>query len=80
MLNGQGSDEILLGYERYFTSTLNFNKPLVNWKRLLIKIRIHVCLTKYSLAITFILGVSLLEKWGLKIRVYLKEFKKKQIF
>jgi asparagine synthetase B (glutamine-hydrolysing) len=46
MLNGQGSDEILLGYERYFTSTLNFNKPLVNW-RLLIKIRIHVCLTKY---------------------------------
>jgi asparagine synthetase B (glutamine-hydrolysing) len=30
MLNGQGSDEILLGYERYFTSTLISTKPLVN--------------------------------------------------
>jgi hypothetical protein len=32
---------------KVFYFNLNFNKPLVNWKRLLIKIRIHVCLTKY---------------------------------
>jgi asparagine synthase (glutamine-hydrolysing) len=35
MLNGQGSDEILLGYERYFTSTLNFNKPLSQLKEII---------------------------------------------
>lgn len=28
MLNGQGGDEILMGYERYYTSTLSFRKPL----------------------------------------------------
>jgi len=32
MLNGQGGDEILLGYERYFSSTLNILKP-VNFLR-----------------------------------------------
>jgi asparagine synthase (glutamine-hydrolysing) len=35
MLNGQGSDEILLGYERYFTSTLNFNKPFSQLKEII---------------------------------------------
>jgi len=35
MLNGQGSDEILLGYERYFTSTLNFNKPFRQLKEII---------------------------------------------
>jgi asparagine synthase (glutamine-hydrolysing) len=35
MLNGQGSDEILLGYERYFSSTLNFNKPLSQLKEII---------------------------------------------
>jgi asparagine synthase (glutamine-hydrolysing) len=35
MLNGQGSDEILLGYERYFTSTLNFNKPFDQLKQIM---------------------------------------------
>jgi asparagine synthase (glutamine-hydrolysing) len=34
MLNGQGSDEILLGYERYFTSTLNFSKPFSQLKEM----------------------------------------------
>ena len=29
MLNGQGADEILLGYERYFTSALKMNKPFL---------------------------------------------------
>jgi asparagine synthase (glutamine-hydrolysing) len=28
MLNGQGGDEILLGYERYFASTINFWNPI----------------------------------------------------
>jgi asparagine synthase (glutamine-hydrolysing) len=35
MLNGQGADEILLGYERYFTSTLNFNKLFKQIKEIL---------------------------------------------
>jgi asparagine synthase (glutamine-hydrolysing) len=28
MLNGQGGDEVLLGYERYFAATLNFWNPI----------------------------------------------------
>ena len=28
MLNGQGADEVLLGYERYFTSALSLLRPI----------------------------------------------------
>jgi asparagine synthase (glutamine-hydrolysing) len=34
MLNGQGADEILLGYERYFGSALKMNKPFLFFKEL----------------------------------------------
>lgn len=34
MLNGQGGDEILLGYERYFSATLSFKRPLEFAKQL----------------------------------------------
>lgn len=34
MLNGQGSDEVLLGYERYFTSTFDFKNPLKQLKEI----------------------------------------------
>jgi asparagine synthase (glutamine-hydrolysing) len=37
MLNGQGGDEILLGYERYFSSTLNFLNPFVFFKQLVLQ-------------------------------------------
>lgn len=34
MLNGQGGDEILLGYERYFSSTLSLTRPIQFFKQL----------------------------------------------
>jgi asparagine synthase (glutamine-hydrolysing) len=35
MLNGQGGDEILLGYERYFSSTMSLKKPFLFLKQAL---------------------------------------------
>ena len=35
MLNGQGGDEILLGYERYFSSTLSLTRPIHFTKQIL---------------------------------------------
>jgi asparagine synthase (glutamine-hydrolysing) len=37
MLNGQGGDEILLGYERYFSSTLKLSKPFSFFKQLILQ-------------------------------------------
>lgn len=37
MLNGQGGDEVLLGYERYFSSTLSLKRPLSFLKQIFVQ-------------------------------------------
>jgi asparagine synthase (glutamine-hydrolysing) len=76
MLNGQGGDEILLGYERYFASTLLLSKPLSFFKGIISQA------TNSRLGILSVLANFLYFKFSflrisyLKKRSYLKkEFK-----
>ena len=39
MLNGQGGDEVLLGYERYFSATLSLKRPLHLIKQLFLQFK-----------------------------------------
>ena len=81
MLNGQGGDEVLLGYERYFSSTLSLKRPLNFIKQVFNQSKNSRLSVFHTLAYFFYFRNSSLRIKRLKDKSFLKdEFKKNKYF
>jgi asparagine synthase (glutamine-hydrolysing) len=72
MLNGQGSDEILLGYERYFTSFLNFSNFYTLPKQLYLQYKNSRLKLLDTIAYYFYFRISSVRIKRLKARTFVK--------
>lgn len=81
MLNGQGGDEVLLGYERYFSSTLSLKRPLNFIKQVFNQSKNSRLSVFHTLAYFFYFRNSALRIKRLKDKSFLKdEFKRNKYF
>lgn len=81
MLNGQGGDEILLGYERYFASTIDFRNPILALKNLYDQYKNSRLTIKNTFLYSIYFKVAFLRKKRLAQKSLLKkEFIKQKYF
>lgn len=81
MLNGQGGDEVLLGYERYFSSTLSLKRPIHFIRQIFNQSKNSRLSFFHTLAYFFYFRSATFRIKRLKRKSFLKkEFKKSEYF
>lgn len=81
MLNGQGADEILLGYERYFTSFLSLSNLFTLPKQLYLQYKNSRLKLSHTIAYYFYFRISSVRIKRLKAKTFVKsEFLKQKHF